>query len=102
MSEIVYPIAAPVAAAVLMFVAPTLSTTPQVRYEVPRRVTWDGPIDLRDLFIVGTGGIGAVHDPIEGVDFGELTESDVAMMQHALTAGAAEIDFSEFYLDDED
>lgn len=43
-----------------------------------------------------------VEPAIEGVDFGELTDADVAMMRHALQSGAEEVDFSEFYLDDDE
>lgn len=105
MTEVRYSFVAPAAAAaVLAFSAPAAATTQQVRFEVPRvRATAEyGPIDLRDLFIIGTGFVSGNYEPIEGVDFGELTDADVAMMQHALTAGAEEMDFSEFYLDDDE
>lgn len=36
----------------------------------------------------------------EGIDYGYLTEGDIAMMREALTAGADEVDYSEFYEDD--
>lgn len=40
--------------------------------------------------------------PVEGIDYSDFTDADVAMMAYAAGAVAEEVDFSEFYLDDDD
>lgn len=49
--------------------------------------SWDGSHD---------GDCDIFTEPVEGVDFAILTEGDVALINHAVTAGAEEMDFSEF------
>lgn len=40
--------------------------------------------------------------PRADVDYGELTDADMAMLRHAMSAGADEVDFTRHYADAEE
>ncbi|MFL6060645.1 MAG: hypothetical protein ACJ72E_05395 [Marmoricola sp.] len=97
--------AAVASTAVIMVLAPAAaSAAPQTsfRLDTSSRVHSGLPDGFIRFRAAREDDAADVLNGVEGIDFGNLTDIDIAMMRRAATAGALEVDFSEFYLDDDE